>query len=96
MKKLRVLVLMDSELVPPDTMEGYSDQEILECKTEYDVLTTLGELGHHTLPLGVSDDLGVIRRQLLDWKPHIAFNLPIETRGECITSERTHDPSIHV
>ena len=81
LKSLRVMVLMHESLVPPDSMDGYSDEEILEWKTEFDVVTTLRELGHQVLPIGVSDDLGVIRRALKDWKPHIAFNLLEEFHG---------------
>ena len=35
-KKLRVLVLMHEDLVPPDTIEGLSEKEIALFKTEYD------------------------------------------------------------
>ena len=41
MKKLRVLVLVHPELIPPQSTKGYSEQEINEWKTEYDVVTTL-------------------------------------------------------
>ena len=81
MKKLRVLVLMHEELVPPDSLEGVSDQEMLEWKVEYDICTALQDIGHAVRPLGVKDDLGVIRRAMLDWKPHIAFNLLEEFHG---------------
>lgn len=81
MRKLRVLVLMHESLVPPDTMEGFSDEEILEWKTEYDVVTTLTDLGHQVLPLGVYDDLGDIRRAIGEFKPHITFNLLEEFQG---------------
>ena len=84
MKKLRVLALMDESLVPPDDLEGHSDEEILEWKTEFDVVTTLRELGHEVLKLGVSNDLGQIRAALLDWKPHITFNLLEEFHGVAI------------
>ena len=81
MKKLRVMALMDEELVPPDNIEGYTDEQALEWKTEYDVVTTLGELGHDVLKLGASDDLDVIRAALLSFKPHITFNLLEEFHG---------------
>jgi D-alanine-D-alanine ligase len=84
MKKLRVMVLMDEELVPPDSIEGVSDEEMLDWKTEYDVLVTLRDLGHHAVPLGVSDDLGVIRRGLREFKPHVAFNLLEEFQGVAV------------
>ena len=81
MRKLRALVLMHESLVPPDSMEGYSEEEILEWKTEFDVVTTLRDIGHVVLPLGVYDDLGDIRRAIKDFKPHITFNLLEEFHG---------------
>lgn len=81
MRKLRALVLMHESLVPPKSMEGFSEEEILEWKTEFDVVTTLRDLGHQVLPLGVCDDLGDIRRAIHDFKPHITFNLLEEFHG---------------
>ncbi len=81
MRPLRVLVLMHEDNVPPDSVEGYSDREILEWKAEYDVLRTLRELGHEARPLGLSTDLGAVRAQIREWKPHIAFNLLEEFKG---------------
>lgn len=81
MRKLRVMVLMHEDLVPPDTLEGRTEQEILEWKTEFDVVNTLGEMGHDTLPLGVRDELSVIRKALNDYKPHVTFNLLEEFHG---------------
>ena len=81
MKKLRVLVLMHESLVPPESLEGYTEEEILEWKVEYDVVSTLRDMGHEVHPLGVSDDLGLIRRVIIGWKPHVAFNLLEEFHG---------------
>ena len=81
MKKLRALVLMHETLVPPASLDGYSEKEILEWKTEFDVVNTLRELGHEVLPLGVYDDLGDLRRAKEDFKPHIVFNLLEEFHG---------------
>lgn len=81
MKKLRALVLMHESLVPPDSLSGYSEVEILDWKTEFDVVNTLREMGHEVLPLGVYDDLGDIRRAGEDFKPHIWFNLLEEFHG---------------
>ena len=81
MKKMRVLVLMHETLVPPESMDGYSEEEILEWKTEFDVVNTLRGMNHEVVPLGVSDDLGAIRRAIVEWKPHIAFNLLEEFHG---------------
>ena len=60
MRRLRVLVLMHQDLVPPDTDPGH-DVSNVEWKTEYDVVTTLKKLGHDVRPLGVKSDLGIIR-----------------------------------
>ena len=84
MKKLRALVLVDIDLVPPETLEGVSDEEMLEWKTEYDVATTLREIGHEVNIVGVSDDLGVIRAAIDEWKPHIVFNLLEEFHGVAV------------
>jgi D-alanine-D-alanine ligase len=73
-QKLRVLVLMHDYLVPPNEI-GDEKPETAPWRTEYDVLSTLRELGHDVTPLGVKDDLGVIRQANVDLKPHIAFNL---------------------
>jgi D-alanine-D-alanine ligase len=74
MKKLRVLVLMHDYLVPPEDAEQH-DLVTVEWKTEYDVTTSLQELGHDVRALGVKDDLGAIRQAANEFKPHIAFNL---------------------
>lgn len=81
MKKLRVLVLMHEDLIPPETLEGCNDEEVGKWKMEFDVLAGLRELGHAVRPLGMSDDLGVVRKAMHDWKPHIAFNLLEEFHG---------------
>src|SRR5215469_13503606 len=55
MKRLRVLVLVHPDLVPPESSKGYTEQEINVWKTEYDVVTTLRAAGHEVRPLGVYD-----------------------------------------
>ncbi|MEZ5292004.1 MAG: ATP-grasp domain-containing protein [Vicinamibacterales bacterium] len=75
MRKLRVLVLMHPSLVPPESREGYSEKEAYAWKTEFDVVTTLRKSGHDVRPLGVQEELTPIRRAMVDWKPHIVFNL---------------------
>jgi D-alanine-D-alanine ligase len=81
MKKLRVLVLMHEDLVPPETLEGHSEEEIAKWKTEYDVVATLKTLGHEVRPLGVWDDLGLIRKEIVQFEPDVAFNLLEEFHG---------------
>ena len=84
MKKLRVMALMDEDLVPPDSIDGLTDEQMLDWKTEYDVVTTLRELGHDVFKLGVSNDLGLIRDALLQEKPQITFNLLEEFHGVAV------------
>ena len=84
MKRLRVLVLMHPDLVPPDSTKGYSEQEINEWKTEYDVVSTLRAAGHEVRPLGVHDELKPIRDEIEGWKPHVVFTLLEQFHGEVI------------
>ena len=72
---MRVLVLVHESLVPPDTIEGLTDKEMADWKMEYDVCATLTNLGHDVRPIGLRDDLTILRQEIMDWKPHIAFNL---------------------
>jgi NAD(P)-dependent dehydrogenase (short-subunit alcohol dehydrogenase family) len=46
MRRLRILVLMHPDFVPPDSTEGYTARQINEWKTEYDVVSTLRAAGH--------------------------------------------------
>lgn len=80
-KKLRVIVLVHQDLVPPDTLDGLSDKEKLEVQTEFDVVSTLRKMGHDVYPVGLYNQLNVIGDALLEYKPHIAFNLLEEFHG---------------
>lgn len=82
MKRLRILVLMHPDLVPPDTLKGYTEQQINVWKTEYDVVTTLRASKHEVRPLGVQDELKPIRDEVESWKPDVVFNLLEEFHGE--------------
>jgi len=77
----RILVLVHETLVPPDSTEGYSEQEIDEWRTEYDVSTSLRQSGHEVRVLGMGDNLADLRSAITDWKPDIAFNLLEEFQG---------------
>lgn len=83
MKPLRVLALMHENLVPPDA-PGDADLLAVPWKTEFDVVSTLRELGHEVRALGVRSDLRVIREAIEEWQPHIAFNLLEEFDGVAI------------
>ncbi|MGH9956278.1 MAG: D-alanine--D-alanine ligase family protein [Pyrinomonadaceae bacterium] len=80
-KKLRIIVLVHQDLVPPDSLDGLSEKEIVEIKTEYDVITTLKKMGHEVFPIGLYNQLNVIGDALMEHKPHIAFNLLEEFHG---------------
>ena len=80
MAKLRILVLMHTSLIPPET---FTQEEYLKAdwKTEYDIMTTLTELGHEVSHLGIIGNLDKLREALDEVKPHIVFNLLEEFDG---------------
>ena len=81
MKRLRTLVVVHSSLVPPESLEGYSEREIAEWRTEYDVIGSLRKAGHTVQALGVLDSLTELRAALLEWRPDVVFNLLEEFNG---------------
>ncbi len=81
MKPIRILALMHEDLVPPENLEGYTNAQIAEWKTEYDVVTGLRQLGHEVQTLGVSNDLGVIREAIKQFQPRVTFNMLEEFHG---------------
>lgn len=78
MKRLRVIVLVHEDLVPPESAAGMSEKEIQPVKTEFAVADTLRKLGHEVQVLGVSDDLMPIRRLVEGWQADVIFNLLME------------------
>jgi D-alanine-D-alanine ligase len=84
MKRLRVLVLLHPDLVPPESLDGLSDREVNEVKTEYDVVSTLRAAGHTVRPLGVQHELKPIRDEVESWKPDVVFNLLEQFHGEAV------------
>jgi D-alanine-D-alanine ligase len=83
-RKLRVLVMMHEDLVPPADVSKMTEAEIDPFKTEYDVVQGLQELEHEVVPLGLHDELAPLRRALREVKPHVVFNLLEEFHGETI------------
>lgn len=83
-KKLKVLVLMHDDLVPPDDITGLSDKQLADFRTEWDVIKGLEELGHEVHRLGVGSDLGPIRRAFAELEPDIAFNLLVHFHGVAV------------
>lgn len=80
-KKLRVLLLADESLLPPESVEGMSEEQILPFKNEYHVASTLKSMGHEVRPVGVAKDIRVARKVVEEFKPHVVFNLLVEMHG---------------
>ena len=57
MRRLRTLVVVHASLVPPESLEGHSEKDIEEWRTEYDVTSSLRKLGHEVRSIGVLDSL---------------------------------------
>jgi len=81
MTSLKVLVVVHESLIPPTSIEGYTEQQIDEWRTEYDVITHLRAMGHEVRCLGVLDSLTELRSAITDWKPDVVFNLLEEFNG---------------
>ena len=92
MKRLRILVLMHPDFMPPDSSEGYSAREINEWKTEYDVVSTLRTAGHDVRPLGVQEEIKPVREAIEGFKPHVVFNLLEQFHHEPVYDQ--HIPSL--
>jgi D-alanine-D-alanine ligase len=87
MKKQRALVVVHASLVPPESLEGYTDKQIEEWRTEYDVITTLRKAGREVHCIGVLDSLTELRAAVADWKPDVVFNL-LEEFGGIVTYDQ--------
>ena len=81
MKRLRVLVLMHEELMPPANHAELGEQEVYTFKMERDVLDGLRELGHDVQAVGVRDELAPIRQAIDGWRPDVVFNLVMHFHG---------------
>jgi D-alanine-D-alanine ligase len=75
MRRLRVLVLMHPDFMPPDKTDGYNAQEINRWKTEFDVVSTLRAAGHDVRPLGVQEEIKPVRDAIEEFKPHVVYTL---------------------
>ncbi|HWP43829.1 MAG TPA: ATP-grasp domain-containing protein [Blastocatellia bacterium] len=74
-RKLRIIVLAHEDLIPPETLDGVENKEAELWRTEYDVVSTLRDMGHEVWPIGVRRDLSVIGNAIEEHRPHVAFNL---------------------
>lgn len=75
MKRLRILVMTHESVVPPDNVSGLTDEQIDEFRMEYDVRSTLEDLGHDVRVVGIGDKLAALRESAREWRPHVVFNL---------------------
>ena len=73
--------MVHPELIPPDSIDGISEKELDVFRCEYNVYSTLCNLGHDVRVIGVLDRLAELRETVRDWKPHVAFNLLQEFSG---------------
>jgi D-alanine-D-alanine ligase len=84
MRRLRILVLMHPDFMPPDSIDGYSARQINEWKTEYDVVSTLRAAGHEVRPLGVQEEIKPVRDEIESFKPHVVFTLLEQFHNEVV------------
>src|SRR5437773_7050833 len=82
--KLRILVLLSQELMPPETIPEGMEKEKQPWRTEFDVISTLKSMGHEVYPVGLASDLAVIARAREEHKPQIAFNLLEDFEGQAL------------
>ena len=73
LRPLRVLVLVQKGLVPPDEATA-EELPGAPWKMEYGIIKTLRSLGHAAIPLAIESNLGVIREAMDREQPQIAFN----------------------
>jgi D-alanine-D-alanine ligase len=75
MKKLRIMMLVHWDLVPPEDLSGEDDPRMEKYRTEVDIKNALENLGHEITIVPVESDIAPIRKTVEEWEPHIAFNL---------------------
>jgi D-alanine-D-alanine ligase len=83
-KKLRVIVLLHSDFLPPDDVSSIDAAEAHRVKTEISVRAALQALGHDVTLLAVHDELAEVRRAVEEGKPDIVFNLLEEFQGSVL------------
>jgi D-alanine-D-alanine ligase len=82
--KLRIVVLLSRELMPPDAIAEGVEKEKQPWRTEYDIISTLKSMDHEVYPVGLASDLAVIAKAREEHKPHIAFNLLEYFEGQAL------------
>ena len=82
LKPRRILALMHEALVPPESIDGLTDEQIHPWKMEYDVKTTLEQMGHDVHTVGLYGDLDILRQAIERVQPDIVFNMLEEFDGQ--------------
>jgi len=82
--KLRIMVLVHQDLIPPDDTAGITDIERQPWRTEYDVITALKSMGHQAYCVGLYSDLAAVGKAIELFKPHVAVNLLEEFDGQVL------------
>jgi len=82
--KIRILVLLSHELMPPETIPEGVEKEKQPWRTEFDVISTLKSMGHDVFPVGLRSDLEVIAKAREEHKPQVAFNLLEDFEGRAL------------
>ena len=81
MKRRRILLMVHPQLMPPEDIDGLTEKEIDKFRCEYNIYSTLYNMGHEVRVLGVLDRLSELREIVREWKPDVAFNLLQEFAG---------------
>jgi len=82
--KLRIVVLLSQELMPPESVPDGVEKEKQPWRTEFDVISTLKAMGHEVYPVGLGSDLAVIAKAREEHKPQIVFNLLEDFEGQAL------------
>lgn len=82
---MKIIVLVHESLIPPND-KPFSKKEIegVPWETEYHVISGLRKLKHEVLPVGLKDDLTVLRSAIDEFQPNLVFNLLEEFAGEAV------------
>jgi D-alanine-D-alanine ligase len=73
---------MDEDLVPPDDVEGLTDEEIKPWLMEFDVVSTLASMGHDVYKIGLHDELTSLQTEIEELEPDVTFNILEEFQGK--------------
>lgn len=84
LKRRRIILLVHQSLIPPENINGLSDEELAPFRTEFEVRKGLRALGHDVHIVGLSDELAPLRTAIEEHNPHVVFNLLEEFDGEAI------------